>query len=152
MDCGDGTNADYEAFAVNDDNGGDLTSGNITIGAKDSGFNGATALHLLMVDSVGAFADGSFSITTQQQQQQGPDTGPVYVNYCNRGVAQDEPYMVAGDGTNAVRGFAINDDNGGDLASGNATIGAKDSGFNSATTFTPPGDGTLVRLLVVVFQ
>ena len=25
----------YEAFAVNDDNGGDLTSGNITIGTND---------------------------------------------------------------------------------------------------------------------
>ena len=45
MVYGDGTIHDYGAFAVNDDNGGDLTSGsNITIGAKDSGFNGATAL------------------------------------------------------------------------------------------------------------
>ena len=36
----------------------------------------------------------------------------------DHGVAQDEPYMVAGDGTNAdYEAFAVsNDDNGGDLA------------------------------------
>ena len=52
---------------VNDDNGGDLTSGAITIGAKDSGFNGATTF-IPPGDGtpVGTFASGSFSITTQQ--------------------------------------------------------------------------------------
>ena len=57
----------------------------------------------------------------------------------DHGVAQDGPYMVAGDGTNAdYEAFAVNDDNSGDLKSyqPNITIGAKDSGFNGATTFT----------------
>ena len=83
MVAGDGTNADYEAFAVNDDNGGDLTSGNITIGAKDSGFNGATTFTLPGVGTpVGTFASGSFSITTPTTTATRTRCSTcIYVNY-----------------------------------------------------------------------
>ena len=54
---------------------------------------------------VDAFADG-VSITTQQQQQQGPDTGPVYMpTSASVVLLKMEPYMVAGMEQMLIVGF-----------------------------------------------